>query len=62
MKLATVTKSFTQIVDGFVVTTKSVVEEIVGGKGVVAKLKEVVAKTKAFSVQLTALKKGWSRS
>ncbi len=52
-----VTKSFTKMVDGFLVTTKTVVEEAVGGKGVIGKLKDVVAKTKAFAVQLTELKK-----
>jgi hypothetical protein len=43
-------------VDGFTVTTRQTVEEVIGGKGVVSKLKEVVAKTKAFAVQLTSLK------
>jgi hypothetical protein len=51
-----VTKSVTKIVDGFTVTTRQTVEEVIGGKGVVSKLKEVVAKTKAFAVQLTSLK------
>ena len=51
-----VTSSITKIVDGFAVTTKRTVEEVVGGKGVVSKLKEVVAKTKAFAAQLTSLK------
>jgi len=52
-----VTTSVTKIVDGFSVTTKRTVDEVVGGKGVVSKLKEVVAKTKAFATQLTDLKK-----
>jgi len=52
-----VTTSVTKIVDGFAVTTKRTVDEVVGGKGVVSKLKEVVAKTKAFAAQLTDLKK-----
>lgn len=51
-----VTKSVTKIVDGFTVTTRQTVEQVIGGKGVVSKLKEVVAKTKAFAVQLTSLK------
>jgi hypothetical protein len=51
-----VTTSVTKIVDGFAVTTKRTVDEVVGGKGVVSKLKEVVAKTKAFAAQLTSLK------
>ena len=51
-----VTTSVSKIVDGFTVTTKRTVDEIVGGKGVVSKLKEVVAKTKAFAGQLTSLK------
>jgi hypothetical protein len=52
-----VTTTVTKIVDGFAVTTKRTVDEVVGGKGVVSKLKEVVAKTKAFASQLTDLKK-----
>lgn len=52
-----VTTSVTKIVDGFAVTTKRTVDEVVGAKGVVGRLKEVVAKTKAFSSQLTDLKK-----
>jgi hypothetical protein len=52
-----VTTTVTKIVDGFSVATKRTVEEVVGGKGVVSKLKEVVAKTKAFAAQLTDLKK-----
>lgn len=51
-----VTKSVTKIVDGFTVTTRQTVDEVIGGKGVVSKLKEVVAKTKAFAQQLTSLK------
>lgn len=51
-----VTTSVTKIVDGFTVTTKRTVDEVIGGKGVVSKLKEVVAKTKAFAAQLTSLK------
>jgi hypothetical protein len=51
-----VTTSVTKIVDGFAVTTKRTVDEVVGGKGVVSKLKEVVAKTKAFATQLKDLK------
>jgi hypothetical protein len=51
-----VTKSVTKIVDGFTVTTRQTVDEVVGGQGVVSKLKEVVAKTKAFATQLTSLK------
>jgi len=51
-----VTKSVTKIVDGFTVTTRQTVDEIIGGQGVVSKLKEVVAKTKAFATQLTSLK------
>lgn len=51
-----VTTSVTKIVDGFTVTTKRTVDEVIGGKGVVSKLKEVVAKTKAFAGQLTDLK------
>lgn len=51
-----VTTSVSQIVDGFVVTTKRTVDEVVGGKGVISRLKEVVAKTKAFAAQLTDLK------
>jgi hypothetical protein len=51
-----VTKSVTKIVDGFTVTTRQTVDEVVGGQGVVSKLKEVVARTKAFATQLTSLK------
>jgi hypothetical protein len=51
-----VTTSVTKIIDGFTVTTRQTVDEVVGGKGVVSKLKEVVAKTKAFATQLTDLK------
>lgn len=51
-----VTQSVTKIVDGFTVTTKRTVDEVVGGKGVISRLKEVVAKTKAFAQQLTSLK------
>lgn len=51
-----VTTSVTKIVDGFAVTTKRTVDEVVGGKGVVSKLQAVVSKTKAFAEQLTSLK------
>jgi len=51
-----VTTSVTKIIDGFTVTTRQTVDEVIGGKGVVSKLKEVVTKTKAFAVQLTNLK------
>lgn len=51
-----VTTSVSKIVDGFSITTKRTVDEVVGGKGVISKLKEVVAKTKAFATQLTDLK------
>lgn len=51
-----ITTSVTKVVDGFSVTTKRTVDEVVGGKGVISKLKEVVTKTKAFAAQLTDLK------
>jgi hypothetical protein len=51
-----VTTSVTKIVDGFSVTTKRTVDEVIGAKGVVGKLQAVVAKTKAFATQLTSLK------
>jgi len=51
-----VTTSVTKIVDGFAVTTKRTVDEVIGAKGVVGRLKEVVAKTKAFANQLKDLK------
>lgn len=51
-----ITTSVTKVVDGFSVTTKRTVDEVVGGKGVISKLKEVVAKTKAFAGQLSDLK------
>jgi hypothetical protein len=51
-----VTTSVSRIVDGFKVTTKQTVDEVVGGQGVVGKLQQVVAKTKAFATQLTSLK------
>jgi hypothetical protein len=51
-----VTTSLSRIIDGFTVTTKQTVEEVVGGQGVVSKLQQVVAKTKAFAVQLNSLK------
>jgi len=51
-----VTTSLTRIVDGFTVTTKRTVDEVVGSKGVIGRLKDVVAKTKAFAGQLTSLK------
>lgn len=52
-----ITTTVTKIVNGFSVTTKRTVEEVIGAKGVVGRLKEVVAKTKAFAAQLTDLKK-----
>lgn len=52
-----VTIATSKIVDGFVITTKRTVDEIVGGQGVLSKLTAVVAKTKAFAAQLTQLKK-----
>lgn len=52
-----ITVATTKIVDGFTITTKRTVDEIVGGKGVLSKLTAVVAKTKAFAAQLTQLKK-----
>lgn len=51
-----ITVATTKIVDGFTITTKRTVDEIVGGQGVLSKLTAVVAKTKAFAVQLTKLK------
>jgi hypothetical protein len=51
-----VTTAVTKIVDGFTVTTKQTVDEVVGGQGVVSKLQAVVTKTKAFAKQLTSLK------
>jgi hypothetical protein len=52
-----VTTATTKIVDGFTITTKRTVDEIVGGQGVLSKLSGVVAKTKAFAGQLTQLRK-----
>lgn len=52
-----VTTSVTKIIDGFTVTTKRTVDEVIGAKGVVGRLKEVVAKTKVFAGQLSDLKK-----
>ncbi len=51
-----VTTTVSKIVDGFTVTTKRTVDEVVGAKGVIGRLQEVVAKTKAFAGQLTDLK------
>lgn len=51
-----VTTAVTKIVNGFTVTTKQTVDEVVGGQGVVSKLQAVVAKTKAFATQLNNLK------
>lgn len=51
-----VTTSITKIVNGFTVTTKQTVDEVIGSKGVVGRLKDVVAKTKAFANQLKDLK------
>jgi len=51
-----VTTTVSKIVDGFTVTTKRTVDEVVGAKGVIGRLKDVVAKTKAFATQLTDLK------
>jgi hypothetical protein len=51
-----ITTSVTKIVDGFTITTKQTVDQVVGGQGVISRLKEVVAKTKAFAQQLTDLK------
>lgn len=51
-----ITTSVTKIVNGFSVTTKQTVDEVIGAKGVVGRLKEVVAKTKAFANQLKDLK------
>ena len=52
-----ITTTVTKIVNGFSVTTKQTVDEVIGAKGVVGRLKDVVAKTKAFAAQLTDLKK-----
>jgi hypothetical protein len=52
-----VTTATTKIVDGFTITTKRTVDEIVGGQGVLSKLSAVVAKTKAFAGQLTQLRR-----
>ncbi len=52
-----VTTSVSKIVNGFTITTKQTIEEVVGGTGVVSKLKDIVAKTKAFAGQLTDLKR-----
>jgi len=52
-----VTETVTKVVNGFAITTKRTVDEVVGGKGVVSRLKDVVAKTKAFAGQLTDLKR-----
>jgi hypothetical protein len=52
-----ITTATTKIVDGFTITTKRTVDEIVGGQGVLSKLSAVVAKTKAFAGQLTQLRK-----
>lgn len=52
-----VTTATTKIVDGFTITTKRTVDEIVGGQGVLSKLSAVVAKTKAFAGQITQLRK-----
>jgi hypothetical protein len=51
-----VTTSITKIIDGFTVTTKQTVDEVIGGQGVISKLQAVVTKTKAFAQQLTTLK------
>jgi len=51
-----ITTSVTKIVDGFTITTKQTVDQVIGGQGVIGRLKEVVAKTKAFAQQLTDLK------
>lgn len=52
-----VTTATTKIVDGFTITTKRTVDEIVGGQGVLSKLSAVVTKTKAFAAQLTQLRR-----
>jgi hypothetical protein len=52
-----VTTATTKIVDGFSITTKRTVDEIVGGQGVLTKLAAIVTKTKAFASQLTQLRK-----
>lgn len=52
-----ITTSVTKIVNGFTVTTKQTVEEVIGAKGVLGRLKDVVAKTKLFAGQLSDLKK-----
>lgn len=51
-----ITTSVTKIVNGFTITTKQTVEEVIGAKGVLGRLKEVVARTKAFATQLKDLK------
>lgn len=51
-----ITTSVTKIVNGFSITTKQTIEEVIGAKGVVGRLKDVVAKTKAFANQLKDLK------
>jgi hypothetical protein len=52
-----VTTATTKVVDGFTITTKRTVDEIVGGQGVLSKLSAIVAKTKAFAGQLTQLRR-----
>ena len=53
----TVTQTVTQIINGLSVATTRTVEEVAGTDGLVANFQSVLAKTKAFAVQLKELRR-----
>jgi hypothetical protein len=52
-----VEKTVTRMVNGISIATKTTIEEVVSGNGIVGNLSNVVTKTKAFAVQLKELRK-----
>lgn len=52
-----VTTTVTQIVNGLSVATSKTVEQVMGAKGYLGRLKDILSNTKAFAKQLTELKK-----
>lgn len=52
-----VTTTVTKIINGLSVATTKTVEETIGAKGYLGRLKEILANTKSFAKQLTELKK-----
>lgn len=52
-----VEKTVTRMVNGVSIATKTTIEEVVSGNGLVGNLSNVVSKTKAFALQLKELRK-----